>query len=227
MALFLLIESSGPVCSVGISENDKLLGLIEDQEGRSHGKMLPVYIKDLLSTHKLKISDLDAVAFSSGPGSFTGLRIGLSLCKGICLAASIPLIFINTLDSLADCMKKTCNPKEGLISPMIDARRMEVYTAIYDFEMQLISDYTPLVVGDDTYFDLLEKNNVFIAGDGAKKASSLINHKNLIYLNEVYCSASNMPELVFKKWQTRNFTELVYAEPFYLKSDHFKKQIPS
>ncbi len=221
MALILCIETSTNICSVALSENGQLLASFEEREANSHAALLTVLIERLMAQSSKAMSDLDAVAVSSGPGSYTGLRIGVSVAKGICYALHKPLIAIPSLQILAagvwlseitrDSDKKT------LICSMIDARRMEVYSALYNVNLTLAGEIKAEIIDDQSYSKELEKNSIIFAGNGAQKCKDFIHHPKAVFLDGVNPLASQMAKLAFCAFEDKKFESVAYFEPFYLK----------
>ena len=175
MSIILNIETATPVCSIALSDNNQILALRETSEKNSHSQVVAVFIDEILKDCGLKPADLDAVAVSKGPGSYTGLRIGVSTAKGICYALGKPLISVGTLKAMALGMSlKFRNPETlpVLFAPMIDARRMEVYTALYDQNLIAVKDVYAAIVDKDTFSDFIENHIICFAGDGAEKAGA-------------------------------------------------------
>lgn len=219
LALILSIETSGPVCSVSLHDNGTLIQLKETTENHKHAEMLAPFIQDILRDRKLKVSDLSAIAVSEGPGSYTGLRIGISLAKGMCYASGIPLIAINTLRSLAHACKEhlgEINPMD-LFVPMIDARRMEVYTATYDSALREIKKTEPVILNEEYYNSFSGNHRFVIAGNGAAKFEMHKCNANLIYLNEINFSSISIGDLAYEKYKLSEFEDTAYFEPVYLK----------
>jgi len=216
MAYTLAIETSTQVCSAAIFDGNKLLALKEEGGAYSHAEKLAVFIEEILKQTGLSAEDMDAVAVSKGPGSYTGLRIGVSLAKGMCYALNIPLISIDTLKSMAWGINKGVK-KEGLLCPMIDARRMEVYTALFNSSLSYIKPVEAVVVEDEFLNSELENTLVYIFGDGAEKCLTVLKHQNLIFLDNQLPSAAKMGVLAAEKYQAKDFEDVAYFEPFYLK----------
>lgn len=223
MSLILLIESSTEVCSVALSASGKLMALKENKEGLNHSELLGVYIRDILKENNVSISQLDAVAVSKGPGSYTGLRIGVSIAKGLCYAAKKPLIAISTLDAMADYTIH--NPSEfgillmhnSLISPMIDARRMEVYTCLYDNKGSAIEPISARIIDKDSYSSHIGKNQILFCGNGAFKCMDTIVHPNALFKGPEKASARFMINLAEESFNNKAFVDVAYFEPYYLK----------
>lgn len=220
MAYLLCIETATPVCSIALFENDRLLGLKESNERNSHAELVTVFIGELLLENNLHPEDLSVVAVSQGPGSYTGLRIGVSVAKGLCYAKDIPLISVPTLQSLAWGAKQRCkeqNLDQYLFVPMIDARRMEVYTAIYNKGVEQVEEVQARIIDADAFSDLLLTNKLVFVGDGAPKCKPVITNKNAVFIDDFLSSAKNMGALAFEKFQNKQFEDVAYFEPFYLK----------
>jgi len=215
LAIVLNIETATKNCSVCLSENEKILSLVEFNEGQfSHAEKLHSFILDVLKQSKKSMQDIDAISVSKGPGSYTGLRIGVSAAKGLCFALDKPLISISTLDSLSHIV----DAKKGeFIVPLLDARRMEVYSAVYDNQHFQIREIRAEIIDENSFADYLNKGKVFMVGDGAAKCTEIIDHKNANYLKDVFPSAKEMAKLSSVKYQNNEFEDVAYFEPFYLK----------
>jgi len=215
LAIVLNIETATKNCSVCLSDNEKILSLVEFNEGQfSHAEKLHSFILDVLKQSKKSMQDIDAIAVSKGPGSYTGLRIGVSAAKGLCFALDKPLISISTLDSLSHIV----DAKKGeFIVPLLDARRMEVYSAVYDDQNFQIREIRAEIIDENSFADYLNKGKVFMVGDGAAKCAEVIDHKNANYLKDVFPSAKEMAKLSAIKYQNNEFEDVAYFEPFYLK----------
>ena len=214
MAYILNIETSTTNCSVALSKNGKVIGLKEDNSLEySHAERLHIYIDEVLKTAQISKNQLNAIAISKGPGSYTGLRIGVSAAKGLCFALNIPLISVPTLEALAHQIE---NPK-GTIVAMLDARRMEVYSAIYDVKHNLVRSTAAEVLNPESYQELLELSSVYFIGNGVQKTKSIITHKNAQFVDNKLHSAKQMCALSFERFKTKDFEDVAYFEPFYLK----------
>ena len=218
MALILNLETATTVCSVALGENGKLLSIKEINKDYTHAENLTVFIEQVLASANVKLTHLDAVAISKGPGSYTGLRIGTSTAKGLCYALNKPLIAINTLKQISLGFS-TSNPhSSNLYCPMIDARRMEVYCAIYDSENNEIRKTSAEIIDEYSFADILEKHRIFFFGDGAAKCKiKLANHPNAIFVDNILPSAKNMIQLSEQNFNSAGFEDVAYFEPFYLK----------
>lgn len=214
MSLILNIETSTKACSVAISEGEKIKAIKEVNSAQyQHNEFLYSFIKEALSLANIELKDLNAVAISEGPGSYTGLRIGTSTAKGICHGLNIPLIAVSTLQSLANLNTENVD----FISPMLDARRMEVYSAVFDKDLNLLEKTDSVVVEEDFREEYLKKGKVAFIGDGAEKCKSILSHENAVLLKDCFASAEGMASISYKKFEMNDFVDLAYFEPFYLK----------
>lgn len=214
MALILNLETATTNCSVSLSKNGETIALKEDNDkSYSHAELLHVYIDDVLKQANIDSSELDAIAVSKGPGSYTGLRIGVSAAKGLCFALEKPLISIPTLASLSHQVKID----NGIIVSMLDARRMEVYSAIYDSDYKEIRDTQAQILDATSFKDYLEKGKVYFIGNGVDKTKNLITHSNAIFIEGRLPSAKEMSLLTYIKYKAKNFEDVAYFEPYYLK----------
>ena len=220
MAVILNIETSTSVCSVALTAEGMILTHHEDFEGRNHAALLSDYIKSCLDFLADKELKLDAVAVSIGPGSYTGLRIGLSEAKGLAYGLDIPLIGISTLKLMATrVMFSTLDiDPETIFVPMIDARRMEVYTAAYDFALNELMAPQPLILDGDSYVDIISTERpVLLFGNGSAKASTVIDAPNVTIVDGVDPLAVDMIALAERAWANKDFLDLAYSVPVYLK----------
>lgn len=218
--LILQIDTSTTICSVALSENGETLALIDLDEPNAHAAKLTILIAEILKKAGRKMQDLSAVAVSMGPGSYTGLRIGVSTAKGLCYALDIPLIAINTLEALFLGYKDQFGlMEEEAYLPMLDARRMEVYTAVYDHNAALVKTTSAEIIDAD-YFNelLLSYNRVHLFGSGADKFEDLFSSTDRVNIQAGFKdSASFLSQLAFDKFQKKQFEDVAYFEPFYLK----------
>ena len=217
MPKILHIETSTTVCSVSLSENQNLLALREINEGYTHAENLHVFIQEVLHESHLTPPELNAVSVSKGPGSYTGLRIGVSTAKGLCYALGVPLISIDTLQLMASKALKQLSQNDALC-PMLDARRMEVYTAVYDSKLNTLQSTEALIVDENSLARYHSFNKICFFGDGMPKCKSLLSQlPNASFLDDIVPSAGDMPVLAFQKFQNQQFEDSAYFEPFYLK----------
>ncbi|MBW6498895.1 MAG: tRNA (adenosine(37)-N6)-threonylcarbamoyltransferase complex dimerization subunit type 1 TsaB [Bacteroidales bacterium] len=227
MTNVLLIETSTRVCSVGVAREGKLLSLQEDHGmNYSHSAVLTLFIEKVLHDAGLSVKDLDAVAVSQGPGSYTGLRIGVSAAKGICFALDLPLLAVDTLQAMAKiCLEEKadelahCPATELplLLCPMIDARRMEVYHALFDDRLNTVEATQAKVIEENAFSAWLEKHRMAFFGDGASKCRPLLQHPNALVFDDVFPSVKGMMAQAFEKFSAGEFVDVAYFEPFYLK----------
>ena len=221
MSKILNIETSTTVCSVSLSENGICKCVRENFSGNNHSELIGVFTQEVLAEAGLEPKDLDAVALSIGPGSYTGLRIGTSFAKGLCYGTDIPLITIPTLKIIAQNAKEKYNIEEdALLCPMIDARRMEVYCCVYDSKLNEVRATEPQIIDENSFADISKDKKVYFFGNGAAKCKSYITHENAIFLDEVYPLATSMIALSEEAYAEDNFADVAYFEPFYLKAAH-------
>lgn len=223
MALILSIETSTKVCSVCLSEDNKIIAKKELYEANSHATHLTVFIKELfeeLQGYSLK--NIDAIAVSSGPGSYTGLRIGVSVAKGICYALDKKLIAITSLETLAHSVFSNAESAKLIeqgawVCPMIDARRMEVYTTFFNSSMEMQQAISAEIIEEDSFKAIFDKQKVVILGDGSHKCKEILQHKNITFIDDAAPLASNMIFIAHTKYNNEEFEDVAYMEPFYLK----------
>lgn len=212
------IETSTNVCSVAVSQAGKCIFSISNSVGMNHAALLSPFIQKGLDEMKAKNLLPDAVAVSSGPGSYTGLRIGVSTAKGLCFGYGIPLIGIDTLKILTHAViHKHAIETDALLCPMIDARRMEVYTALYTSDLKQIDPVTAKVIDEHSFSELPDKNTVYFYGNGAEKCNKIISHSNAKFISAIEPQAENMIVLAEEKFVKQDFEDTAYFEPFYLK----------
>lgn len=212
--MILSLETSTKNCSVSLSDKGVLIDCLEqNNQNYSHAELLHVFVEEILQKNNIKKNQLKAIAVSKGPGSYTGLRIGVSAAKGLCFALSIPLIAIDTLQILASQIRNDT----GLIIPMIDARRLEVYTCIFNNKLQLIEKVQAKIIDENSFQNYLENHQIYFLGDGAAKCKTIINHQNAHYVDDAFPSAKNMVTFAFEKYNQNAFEDVAYFEPFYLK----------
>ena len=213
MSIILNIETATKNCSVALANEGKTIACKEIAEQNfSHAEKLHVFIEELLAENNLQFSDLNAIAVSQGPGSYTGLRIGVSSVKGLCYALNIPMIAIDTLQLLA----KQIQIEEGIIIPMIDARRLEVFSAFYDKNHNQIRATQAEIIDETSYQEISE--TIHLVGDGIEKFKNTLTDEKFIFHSEaVFPSAKEMSELSFEKHKTNDFVDVAYFEPYYLK----------
>jgi tRNA threonylcarbamoyladenosine biosynthesis protein TsaB len=215
--LILLLETATTTCSVALSQNGSIIALKEVNERNIHASYITLFIEEVMLAAEKKYSDLQAVAISKGPGSYTGLRIGVSTAKGLCYALDIPLIGIDTIEAMASGLIESIDiPDTALLIPMLDARRMEVYTGIYRKDLSVVESVSAKIVDKDS-FNEFNDQELFLFGDGAEKFRELfVDHANINFI-DYSTSASHLNSLALKKIRNAEFENLAYFEPFYLK----------
>ena len=214
MAIILCLETATTNCSVALSVNGNVVAFREENNKNfSHAEKLHVFIEEVLTAAQIDKKQLDAVAISKGPGSYTGLRIGVSAAKGLCFALDIPLISTLTLEVLA----QQANCEDCLIIPLIDARRMEVYSAVFDKDKNPLRETEAEIINEDSFSEYLSKKKTVFLGDGAEKFQLLSTHQNAEFLIDKFPSAKDMASLVEAKYKISDLENVAYFEPFYLK----------
>ena len=215
MSYLLGIETSTTNCSVSLSKNGNIIALKEDNEsGYSHAEKLHVFIDELLKENQLVPQNLDAIVISKGPGSYTGLRIGVSTAKGLCYALNIPLIAIDTLNSLTHQIIKN---EDAYIIPMLDARRMEVYTAVYNTNFTAVEMTQALILDENSYLKYLNEKACWFLGNGVSKFQEICSHPNANFLPNAIPSAKELAQIGYQKFTKEQFEDVAYFEPYYLK----------
>lgn len=219
--MILCLETATPVCSVALNESCCTIALRETEGQNAHSEKITNFIREVMEVAEIDYKQLDAVAVSKGPGSYTGLRIGVSTAKGICYAANLPLMAIDTLEAMAYGMKAKLGSQitgNDLLIPMIDARRMEVYAAIFDANLNKINDTAALVIDENSFEELLKEHRLWLFGDGAPKLKKVFeNQPNISIIDGFKPSAAFMLPLADKALREHDFVDVAYFEPFYLK----------
>ena len=225
--MILCLETSTAVCSVALVENGKVIALRESLDGQNHAEKITIFIDEVMKEANVSYRDLDAVATSMGPGSYTGLRIGVSTAKGLCYAMEKPLIAVDTLAAMAYGFKdyKTTRLQDyklestDILCPMIDARRMEVYSAFFNEQLERISETNAIIIDENSFMEMKQNNHLYLFGDGADKLASLFeNDENITVVEKFHCSAAYMAQLADKAFKNNDFVDTAYFEPFYLKN---------
>lgn len=220
--MIICLETSTNVCSVALCDSNGPVDLRESSGDKSHASLLTVFIGELLRGAGLKATDLEAVAVSKGPGSYTGLRIGVSTAKGIAYAASLPLIGVETTQSMFHGIDDAMRNKYGLTAnsqfiPMLDARRMEVYYSILDADGRTVKETSAEIIDEHSFTDIPQDIRLVFFGDGAAKCRDIISRENVVFADEFIMSAAHMYKPAFKSLMQQNFEDIAYFEPFYLK----------
>jgi len=222
MAYILSIETSTTNCSVSLSHKGETLVVKEDNDRNySHAESLHSIIDAVLKQGNIGTSQLDAIAVSKGPGSYTGLRIGVSAAKGLCYALKLPLISISTLAALAHQVQI----EEGLIIPMLDARRMEVYSSIFNANHEMIRAIEAQILDDSSFQQELNTSKIYFLGNGVEKSKVLLAHENALFIDDKLPSAAQMGALAYAKYKISDIEDVAYFEPFYLKDFMVKKKV--
>jgi tRNA threonylcarbamoyladenosine biosynthesis protein TsaB len=222
MALILSLETSTTVCSVALHAEGKLVVDREVHIPQSHASKLALLVDEVVKLSGKKLNELNAVAIASGPGSYTGLRIGTSMAKGLCYSLNIPLISIGTLDVMASQVSHV-NSQRSLLCPMIDARRMEVYCKVFAPDLSIKKEVSAMIIDETGFSDFLNRETMLFFGDGASKCRELIRHENAFFLEDIYPSAAELGYLAFNKLKGGITEDVVHFEPFYLKDFLIRK----
>lgn len=230
MATIICIETSTTVCSACLSQDGNIVANKEDYKGQNHSVVLGGYVKELLETAKEKGLKVDAVAVSCGPGSYTGLRIGVSTAKGLCYGMDAKLIAINTLKAMASGVIRThCEIADGSwLCPMIDARRMEVYNAFYNLSLTQQRDTAATIIDSNSFADITKEHPIVCFGNGAEKCKSTLTDAKISFIDNVVPLAKDMVPLAEIQFKTEKFEDVAYFEPFYLKefvAEHSQKKL--
>lgn len=224
MIKILCIETSLDYCSVSLIEDGEVIDSENINIRKSHSEFILVLIKTLLKRVEISLNQLSAIAVNKGPGSYTGLRIGVSTAKGLCFSLDLPLISVNSLDLMIyDVKKKYLVDSDTLLCPMIDARRMEVYTKIVKYDLTIIKDTHAKILSKDSFNSFLEKNKINFFGNGSNKFQSLIKSNNALFIDEIIPKSINFDQIVHNKYLDGKFENLINFEPYYLKEYYFKK----
>ncbi|QPH39746.1 tRNA (adenosine(37)-N6)-threonylcarbamoyltransferase complex dimerization subunit type 1 TsaB [Pedobacter endophyticus] len=217
MAKILQIETATQVCSVAVSIDGKTVSVKEQSGQNLHASSLTLFVEEAIKSIGLSYSEIDAVAVSKGPGSYTGLRIGVSTAKGLCYALEKPLIAIETLKMMAAGFLLENRDYKGLVCPMIDARRMEVYTSVFDAALNVIEPTSAKIIDENSFLNLLPNNQITFIGDGSSKCGDVLNHANACFSDSNFNSAAYMSGLADSAFNNGQFEDVAYFEPFYLK----------
>jgi tRNA threonylcarbamoyladenosine biosynthesis protein TsaB len=222
MARILLLDTATEVCSAALSENGDIVAFKERSDGFRHSELLTIFIGELLQETGLSVSQLDAVCVSRGPGSYTGLRIGVSVAKGICYGLNIPLMAVSSLHSMADHVARNFQTwshtdRYVLLCPMLDARRMEIYTALFDRFGKQVSGIKAEIIHEHSFSGELALGEIFFFGNGSKKCTSIIKHPDAHFIDDVTASARFMSRIAHDSFMSKEFENIAYFEPFYLK----------
>lgn len=220
--MILCIETSSKVCSVSICNDNEILFNKENHDGLKHAEQLPLFVQEALQFCRQQKINLQAIAVSSGPGSYTGLRIGVSTAKGLCFGLNLPLIAIGTLRIMADSVQQfvaqQSNANNTLLCPMLDARRMEVYTALIDTKNNIIEPEQAKIIDENSFSHQLSNQTIYFFGDGMDKCKPLLSTSiNAQFVENIFPLAKNMGSLAKQAYDNQQFENVAYYEPFYLK----------
>jgi len=216
--IILQIETATTICSVALARDGKVVAFKQVDQRNAHAEVITVFIDELLAIPGFSYSDIDAIAVSCGPGSYTGLRIGVSTAKGLCFALDKPLIAIETLEAMAFGVINEGIETDMLLCPMIDARRMEVYTSIFNSKGENIKPTAAEIIDENSFADLLQDNKVLFFGDGAEKCREVLSHNpNAQFLSGFINSATHLTKKAEEKFMAKDFEDVAYFEPYYLK----------
>ena len=225
MTWILHIETATSLCGVSLSKDGECMASRTNQEGLNHAEKLHVFIEEVLSEHQLAPSDLSAISVSEGPGSYTGLRIGVSAAKGLAYALNIPLITLSTLQILAAVVKVKYDLKETtMLCPMLDARRMEIYTALFSAKLELLKEPSAEIVDENWVKLFPEESVIYFFGDGMNKCKALLSSlPNALFGEDIFPLPQQACGLSYSKYLTKEFADVAYSEPAYLKPYFFAK----
>lgn len=228
-SMILCLETSTAVCSVALVDKGNVIALRESLDGQNHAEKITIFIDEVMKEANISYNELEAIAVSKGPGSYTGLRIGVSTAKGLCYAMDKPLIAIDTLAAMTegfldnnfdndDDTNIKSLPSSSIFCPMIDARRMEVYSAFFTEDMKKISETEALIIDENSFSDLKHNHHLYLFGDGADKLATLFEkEENITVIEKFHCSAAYMARLAEEAFKNNDFVDVAYFEPFYLK----------
>ena len=220
--MIICLETATELCSVALIDSSGVISLKESNESKSHASLLTLFIEEILKENSIRASDLDAIAVSKGPGSYTGLRIGVSAAKGLAYSAALPLIGIDTTLSMfygisVNDFQPDYEENDTIFCPMLDARRMEIYYALYDNNGKILKDITAEIITADTFSNFPESQKIVLFGSGAAKCLDVIKRKNIHHADDFRISASHMLKPVYDDFNKGRFEDVAYFEPLYLK----------
>ncbi len=216
MIHLLSIHTATETAIVSLLSDEKILGTLTNHEPREHAAFLHIAIKELLDRHNVNAKDLNAIGVTSGPGSYTGIRVGLASAKGLSFALKIPLVMFTSLEAMAVSAIEIVSDTKAYYCPMIDARRMEVFTAVYNYDLEEIISPCAMILNESSFFETLKNHKMFFSGRGANKFQKIINHTNATFLRE-QISAMALAKITMKKYKKNDFQNIPYAQPLYIK----------
>jgi len=217
MALILNIDTATSKAAVGFADENNIIAAETSEDQKNHAAFVQSAINEIVKAHQLRLQDIDAVAVVNGPGSYTGLRVGLASAKGLCYALGKPLILLNTLEVMALASINQYPDKDTLHCPMIDARRMEVFTAVYNSELTALLNPQPMILTINSFNNFLQYEKVVFSGSGHRKFESIIQNSNAVF-SQVDYTIEQANSLAQRAFNTKKFADLAYSEPFYLKN---------
>lgn len=216
MAYLLTIHAATETAIVALTANERTLGKLSNDETKQHACFLHIAIKELLQQHDITINSVDAVGVTNGPGSYTGIRVGLATAKGLCYALKIPLIIFNSLEAMALSAMMLIKDNNTFYCPMIDARRMEVYTAVYNQNLEEVIPPSAMILHENSLIEILNNTKVVFSGSGSRKFRQISNHANALFVSEEI-SADALTKIAWKKYLKSDFGNVPYAKPLYIK----------
>jgi tRNA threonylcarbamoyladenosine biosynthesis protein TsaB len=216
MAHILNIHTATETAIINLTAGGEILGSFSNHETKQHACFLHAAIKELLQQHGIAIKNLDAIGVTCGPGSYTGIRVGLATAKGLCYALKIPLITYNSLELMAISATNLAKDNTAFYCPMIDARRMEVYTAIYNYDIEEISPPSAIILNENLFAEILNCHKIFFSGSGSYKFQQIKKHTNAVFLSQGI-SAESLAKIAWKKYVKNDFGNVRYAQPLYIK----------
>jgi len=219
MGLILNIHTATETAIINLSADKQILGTFNNKDSKKHASFLHSAIKDLLEQQQVSIKKLDAIGVTSGPGSYTGIRIGLATAKGLCYGLKIPLITYNSLEVIAFSTAAFIKDNNALYCPMIDARRMEVYTALYDYDLQEVMQPTAMILSENSFSNLSASSKIYFSGSGSDKFKNIAGNKNFNFISQEISSES-LTEFAHLKYKKGEFENMPYAQPLYIKDFH-------
>lgn len=217
MAILLNIDCSTDAASVCLSENENALACLKNENQKEHASFVITAVQELTFNVGISLNNIDAFAVTSGPGSYTGLRVGMATAKGFCYALSKPLIAVNTLEVMVLAAKRHSKHYTSLFCPMIDARRMEVFTALYDAQNNALLEPSAVILNEDFLRDQLIQNSILFFGNGSNKLKTIVKNENAFF-EEIFYNAENLAELAYGEYKNEHFADFTYSQPNYFKS---------
>lgn len=219
MDFILNIHTATETAIINISSGQKVLSTLINTDSKQHATFLHTAIHQLLLKNEVRINDLKAIAVTSGPGSYTGIRVGLATAKGLCFSLKIPLITLNTLEAMAFAATENIKDKKAFYCPMIDARRLEVFTAMYNYDLKEIMPPSAVILTESSFSEFTDNPKIYFFGNGSEKFKDLVDKSSFVFINQEITSDA-ISHLSNEKYQNKDFTPLIYSEPLYIKDFH-------